>query len=237
VLQEPALLDPQPPTDCKFKTDDPRANERQRIDYERQCYRHAEMLVRARLQPLEDAIARQTVALSRRRPTAARLMPSALRSPDLEETQRQVTTRDGSSWQVFVESRFGTSMALPIELLSRTEGQPRRGTGKVFTTADRQAAVAVYSQENFSSRASPDRYVAENFKVPPGILDYKRVAATFFAISAVHDGQVFYSRCNFSNQSGGAIHCFDLKYPERDKRMWDAIVTRMSLSLRPLVRG
>jgi hypothetical protein len=29
------------------------------------------------------------------------------------------------------------------------------------------------------------------------------------------------------------IHCIDLQYPRREKRAWDAIVTRISLSLRP----
>jgi hypothetical protein len=42
---------------------------------------------------------------------------------------------------------------------------------------------------------------------------------------------IYYSRCNFG---GAAIHCFDLAYPQAEKRAWDAIVTRISLSLRPL---
>ena len=47
------------------------------------------------------------------------------------------------------------------------------------------------------------------------------------------DGVILYSRCNFS-QGRRAIHCFDLLYPQEEKRSWDAIVTRISLSLRPL---
>jgi len=45
---------------------------------------------------------------------------------------------------------------------------------------------------------------------------------------------VRYSRCNFSSEAGGAIHCFDLVYPQAESRSWDAIVTRISRSLRPL---
>jgi TPR repeat protein len=50
------LLAPQPEPNCAFKTDDPNITERQQLDYERQCYRHAEMIVRNRLQMLQDAI-------------------------------------------------------------------------------------------------------------------------------------------------------------------------------------
>ena len=57
---------------------------------------------------------------------------------------------------------------------------------------------------------------------------------TFFAISSVRQGLIFYSRCNFSADAGGAIHCFDLVYPQQEKRAWDALVTRISRSLRPL---
>jgi hypothetical protein len=46
---------------------------------------------------------------------------------------------------------------------------------------------------------------------------------------------IFYSRCNVS-PTGATLHCFDMKYPAREKTAWDAIVTRMSRSLRPLNR-
>jgi hypothetical protein len=52
-------------------------------------------------------------------------------------------------------------------------------------------------------------------------------------VTAVKDDTIYYSRCNFSRS---AIHCFDLVYPAREKRAWDSIVTRISLSLRPLQR-
>jgi hypothetical protein len=31
----------------------------------------------------------------------------------------------------------------------------------------------------------------------------------------------------------GMTHCFDLVYPQEEKREWDPVVTRISLSLRP----
>ena len=52
---ERALLVPQPEPVCYLS--DPAANERQRLDYERQCYRQAEMIARNRLRLLQDAVA------------------------------------------------------------------------------------------------------------------------------------------------------------------------------------
>jgi hypothetical protein len=50
------LLSPQPEPNCEVETTGSNTNERQKLDYERQCYRHAEMIVRDRLQHLQDAV-------------------------------------------------------------------------------------------------------------------------------------------------------------------------------------
>jgi len=50
------LLSPQPEANCEVETTGSNANERQKLDYERQCYRHAEMIVRDRLQLLQRSV-------------------------------------------------------------------------------------------------------------------------------------------------------------------------------------
>jgi hypothetical protein len=77
-------------------------------------------------------------------------------------------------------------------------------------------------------------YLKQNLRVTRTALHYERVTRSFFAISSEREGLIFYSRCNFSSDAGGAIHCFDLVYPRAEERAWDAIVTRISRSLRPL---
>ena len=73
-----------------------------------------------------------------------------------------------------------------------------------------------------------------NLKLPRSALSYERVTRSFFAISTVREGSIYYSRCNFSAEAGGAIHCIDLVYPQEQRRAWDDVVTRISRSLRPL---
>jgi hypothetical protein len=141
-----------------------------------------------------------------------------------------------TGWRNYVEPEFGTRLMFPSGILSRTEGPSPRGTGQTFKSADGRAVLAIYSQRNDDRRAKPASYVRQNFKVPRNAIDYERITPSFFAISAVHGGEIFYSRCNFSDNAGGAIHCFDRRYPERERRAWDGIVTRISLSLRPLER-
>jgi hypothetical protein len=65
-------------------------------------------------------------------------------------------------------------------------------------------------------------------------LNYDRVAQKFFAVSTNRARTVLYRRCNFSGNRGGTMHCIDLAYPLSEKRAWDAPVTRISRSLRPL---
>ena len=58
-----ALLAPQPEPDCGFPATDSSADERQKLDYERQCYRHAEIIARARLRLLQRSVARTIRAI------------------------------------------------------------------------------------------------------------------------------------------------------------------------------
>jgi hypothetical protein len=68
-LPEPTLLQRQPEPDCAFRgpVSQPITAEetRQKLDYEQQCYRAAERIVRARLEELQDAV-QKTIKAARR---------------------------------------------------------------------------------------------------------------------------------------------------------------------------
>jgi hypothetical protein len=73
-LPDPALLRPQPEPACAFRgpVSDPMTAEeaRQKLDYEQQCYRGSERIVRARLEQLQDAV--QKMIKSRKATVASR---------------------------------------------------------------------------------------------------------------------------------------------------------------------
>jgi hypothetical protein len=137
---------------------------------------------------------------------------------------------DDVDWTTYSVPQFGTRVAYPASLFSISEGEPEFGIGQRFRTSDGRAVLSVYSRANAGGE-TPRSYLRNNLRRPRSNLDYERVARSFFAISEETEDKIYYSRCNFSN---AAIHCFDLVYPTAEKRAWNAIVTRISRSLRPL---
>ena len=75
------LLSPQPQPSCEFETAESKVEERQKLDYEQQCYRHAEIIARDRLQLLQDSIDK-TISAIKETPIA--LPPAPLLSPQPE---------------------------------------------------------------------------------------------------------------------------------------------------------
>jgi len=136
-------------------------------------------------------------------------------------------------WQTFLVPEFGTTVEYPASIFSVPDGKAEKGLGQRFNSADGRAVLTIYTREN-AAGDTPASYLRNNLRTGRNVLDYERVTRSFFAISSERRGLIFYSRCNFSTESGGAIHCFDLVYPQEEKRAWDPVVTRISRSLRPL---
>jgi hypothetical protein len=143
------------------------------------------------------------------------------------------SSSDAFDWQVFTIDGFGTQVDYPAGIFAVSEGKADKGVGERLRSADGRAVLTIYSREN-DTEETPASYLKNNLRLARGALDYERVTPTFFAISSVRQGLIYYSRCNFSSEMGGAVHCFDLVYPQREQRAWDPIVTRISRSLRPL---
>ena len=144
----------------------------------------------------------------------------------------QAQFREPVDWRTFEVPDFGTRIQYPAGIFTPA-GKPERGLGQRFERADGRAVLSIYSRAKEAGE-NPATYLRHNLRVSRSALDYARITPSFFAISSERDGVILYSRCNFSRGARGAIHCFDLKYPQEEKRSWDAVVTRISLSLRPL---
>ena len=140
--------------------------------------------------------------------------------------------RAAADWRTFEVAEFGTRIQYPAGIFTPA-GKPEKGLGQRFERADGRAVLSIYSRPNEAGE-NPKTYLRNNLRMDRSALDYVRIARSFFAISSERDGVILYSRCNFSGGGRGVIHCFDLKYPQEEKRSWDAVVTRISLSLRPL---
>jgi hypothetical protein len=146
--------------------------------------------------------------------------------------QAEVQSHKSADWRTFEVPDFGTKVRYPADIFSPA-GQPEMGLGQRFERADGRAVLSIYARPNKGGE-NPKTYLRNHLRAPRSELDYARIARSFFAISSERNGVILYSRCNFSGGARGVIHCFDLKYPREEKRSWDAVVTRISLSLRPL---
>jgi hypothetical protein len=144
----------------------------------------------------------------------------------------QLRDQGSADWRTFEVPEFGTRIQIPASVFA-SAGKPERGSGQRFERADGRAVLSIYSRTNDTGE-NPATYLRHNLRMDRAALDYVRITRSFFAISSDREGIILYSRCNFSTRLRRAIHCFDLTYPQEEKRAWDAVVTRISLSLRPL---
>jgi hypothetical protein len=134
-------------------------------------------------------------------------------------------------WSVMTDA-FGTRVDYPSGIFTTEQGSPPRGAGRVLESADGDAWLMVYVEEN-EAHHSPASFVRSNLTTPNSQIDYRRITDRFFAVSGENDGRIFYSRCNFPDGGNGPLHCIFLSYKSSEKEAWDDIVTRISLSLRP----
>ena len=132
-------------------------------------------------------------------------------------------------WATYGNARFGTTADYPADLFIRRDPPPDNGDGVSMHTADERATLVIYGAYN-AENDTPTSYV-ERLVEKNGVT-YKKVAKTYYVVSGLRGADIFYERCNFRKGDTAPIDCFQITYPAREKAAWDAIVTRISKSLR-----
>src|SRR5689334_25148303 len=95
-------------------------------------------------------------------------------------------------WRQYSDPGSGTRVDYPANIFSVEEGAFETAPGQQFGSADGRAHFVVFTMKAEKS-GSPAAFVARNLQVPPAAaLDYRRVSSKFFAISGVHDADIFY---------------------------------------------
>jgi hypothetical protein len=150
--------------------------------------------------------------------------------PAAAELENRSMISPGPGWQTYADGN-GTVLDYPANIFSVPDGSPPIGSGRNFRSRDGRAQLSVYTLRN-SENDTPRSYLAHHLRPDHANLDYHRVTDRFFAISGIKDGATLYARCNFASGPRRAMHCLSLRYPAIETHAWDALVTRMSLSLR-----
>jgi hypothetical protein len=134
-------------------------------------------------------------------------------------------------WANYANPRFGASADYPDDVFTVLDAPPENGDGQRFHTADGRAELSIWGAWN-ADGDTPKSYV-ENYVEESGAgITYRQITDRFFVASGTKDGKIFYQRCNFLTRPDAMVHCFEMRYPEQEKEKWDAIVSRVSRSLR-----
>lgn len=132
-------------------------------------------------------------------------------------------------WERYAIERHGMSFDFPSHVFDIGSAEERQN-GRLFYARDRRARLAVFGFVN-TANETPRSFLRKTTDFDAADFSYVRVARSFVVASGTHAGRIFYRRCNFSAASR-RVGCFQLDYPQSEKRRWDGLVTRMSHSLR-----
>lgn len=125
----------------------------------------------------------------------------------------------------------GMRVDYPAGIFAVDFGPSDKGPGRVLRSDDGTAGFTFYMQPN-TEHDTPASFLRSRLSAPRTKIGYVRVTERFVAVSGVREGRIYYGRCNFPDGASGPIHCMELVYSKSEKRLWDPIVTRASLSLR-----
>jgi hypothetical protein len=132
---------------------------------------------------------------------------------------------DTTVWRKYAIPSTGANVDIPVSIFTEDAGPSEGGTGRRFFTKDHRADLTLQSIPN-PENDSPSEFLQN--RRPPADIQYKRVTPRFFAVSSVRNGRTWYNRCN---RAEGYMNCVLINYPAAEERLWDAVVTRISLSL------
>ena len=128
-------------------------------------------------------------------------------------------------WRRYAIPATGLSVDVPFAIFVEDAGPAEGAIGRRLLTNDHRADLTIKSVPNPEN--DPPAAFLEKQRPPAGI-QYRRVTPAFFAVSSIRNGRTWYNRCNRVN---GYMNCVLLNYPASEERQWDAVVTRISLSL------
>jgi hypothetical protein len=135
----------------------------------------------------------------------------------------------GSGWGRYRDRDAGVAFDFPSHIFAMESAEQSR-QGTVFTSIDGRSRIRVFGFAN-DERDTPARYLKRIARPGEANFTYVRTTGRFFVASGTRDGMIFYRRCNFAG-GNGQVGCLQLDYPRAEKRAFDAVVTRISRSLR-----
>jgi hypothetical protein len=135
-----------------------------------------------------------------------------------------------SGWSRFHDPEHHMSFEYPAHIFHQEVTQEGERDA-VFSRRDGRARLRLFGFVN-SRNQTPRSHLAGIPEYRSERFHYVRTTSRFYVASGVRDGMILYRRCNFAPRADRRVGCVQLEYPQAEKRAWDEVVTRISLSLR-----
>jgi len=142
------------------------------------------------------------------------------------------TLAQDGRWEEYRSECFGYRLMFPSDIFTlRNEGPG--GPDAEFASEDSSAKLKVFAAPN-DDNVTPAEYRASILKQgsPEARLTYGPQGATWFVLSGVRGGAIYYQKVMFSCD-GQIINAFALTYPAEQKRAYDPLVTTIEKDFRP----
>jgi hypothetical protein len=127
--------------------------------------------------------------------------------------------------------RHGFSLSYPAGTFA-VQPPPASDEGRVFVSRDGNARLLAGALPNADGVNLRDyRTLLLQQSYPGAAIDYAPVGATWFVLSGIRDGVMFYERVTFTC-GGRLINSWAMLYPATERRLYDGIVEQVARSYR-----
>ena len=133
-------------------------------------------------------------------------------------------------WSTYRNARFGTTIEYPARF--RPGRPPDNNDGLSFTAAD-GASLSVWGSLNVAEHdiAALEAFLRDNAGAGESIT-YRAAGGNWLVLSGTRGEHVFYKRYALSHRNE-IVNAFEISYPAGLAARYDAVVARISRSLRP----
>jgi hypothetical protein len=142
-----------------------------------------------------------------------------------------LAAQDRGSVATYRNERHGFTLSYPADAFDQLP--PAAEGGRAFISRDGNArllAGAIPNPESLSLREYRTLVLRQSY--PGAALDYAPVGGSWFVLSGVRDGVMFYERVTFTC-GGRLINSWAMLYPAAERRFYDRIVEQVARSYRP----
>jgi hypothetical protein len=137
----------------------------------------------------------------------------------------------GDGWQHFESPRFGVSIDIPSGFVQQEPG-PANNDGATFLSPDGSAELRVWGSHMLSGSLKADSRERQQFERDDGWkITYAPAKDGWYAYSGLKKDRIVYAKAVGACGNSMALY-FRIEYPKNEKTHYDAMVTRLSRSLK-----